>query len=110
MVGVSHKNFETSFDVEEGIVEVIYAMSALPETVSEIELYDRTFLDLDLLTRRRVALEEKRMSLLREFPHVAKQCVRLGVDCLRRDHSYVEIDRDTFGMQHPFALLPVLIS
>ena len=62
------KNFETSFDVEEDIVAVIYAMSALPETVSEIELYDRTILDLDLLTRRRVALEEKRMSLLGEFP------------------------------------------
>ena len=62
------RNFEMSFDVEEDMVEVIYTMSASPKTVSEIELYDKAFLDFDLLNRRRAALEEKRMSLLREFP------------------------------------------
>ncbi len=61
-------NFEASFDVEEDIVEVIYTMSVLPETVSEVDLYDKAFVDFDLLNRRRATLEEKRMSLLREFP------------------------------------------
>ena len=62
------RNFETSFDVEEEIVEVIYTMNSSLETTTEIESYDRAFSDFDLLSRRRVALEEKRVSLLREFP------------------------------------------
>ena len=61
-------NFEKSFDVEEEIVEVIYAMSGSLETTAEIELFDAALLEFDLLSRSRVVLEEKRMSLLRKYP------------------------------------------